>query len=220
MKIDPSVQKSHYLPLQPKTDPIPSSQDLNLNGQAQPDHPQQASDQENSLGTDQAQVSAPKAQHGTEPTQVHFATESLPPEETPPPSAISLQDWEQPSDTAETQQALDFVQEIQNQNIQSLLDGIDQSLARAQKIMQENMQHYYTKVKPQMDALKKAISEEKAEATANNTSHQRAAKSQLSQLIGEVKNQLATVMKTQPELAQSLEKALAQAQTLSETRAH
>jgi mevalonate kinase len=218
MKIDPSVQKSQYLPLQSKTDPISTSQDLNLNGEAQPDQSQQA-EQESSLGTDQAQVSTPKAQHGTEPTQVHFETAS-PQQETPAPSAMRIQDWETPSDTTETQQAMDFAREIQNQNIQSLLDGIDQSLARAQKMMQENQQHYYTKVKPQMDALKKALSEEKAGEAAAATSDQRAAKSQLSHMIGEVKNQLSAVMQTNPELAQTLEKALAQAQLLSEMRAH
>lgn len=215
MKIDPSVQKSHYLSTQSKTDVLPTSQAHDLQNESQPD---QQTTPENTLGEDLAKVSAPKTQHHSEPTQIHFDTEPSPlaPSQSP---AMAIPNWEQPIDSSETQQIMDMVREAENQNIQSLLDGLDQSLARAQKLMQENLQHYYAKIKPQMDALKKAISEEKAQETAKKTTEQRTAKSELSHMVGEVRNQLAAVMNTQPALAQVLEKALVQAQVLSEKRA-
>jgi hypothetical protein len=211
MKTESSVQKSQFSSVQPKTTTItPPEADNPLSGQA-------PKDGQANLGQDQAKFSKATPQHGSEPKQIDFEIDSESQTSNP---AFGIQDWEKAEDTPSTQAVLDYVQEIEQKNIQSLLDGLDQSLERARKMLEENSKHYYAKVKPQIDALKKIVAEEKTHEIAQKSDEQRASKSQLAHLVGEIKNQLAAVINTNPELAQAFEKVLSQAQHVSEKPAH
>lgn len=88
---------------------------------------------------DHTQITVNTSSHSSEPTQIQF---------------FNMSDAH-----TEIQNMLDLIQQVENQNIQTLLDSIQASLDKARKMMEENMRYFYEKLRPQMDSIQKLLNQ-------------------------------------------------------------
>ena len=172
MNIDPYVPKSQFS-LQTKLNP---SQDALQSQTSDASADQQSAAFQNESMDFQAQTSAE-----TEPQQICFdAPQSMAP-------SMAIQDWDQPVDSPDAQKILEYIHETENQNIKTLLEGLQKSLDHAHKIQQENMRHYYEKVKPQMEQLKQALQETLIQEKSAQVENMQQNLSQLESLIQQMR---------------------------------
>lgn len=161
MKIN-SSQKSHYPGQLTSTSSLPSSANLHNSNHwdsALADNPE-------FLPTDHTEIKAATSAHQSEPNQVHFLEHS-PAASIKTSPAMALQNLEIPDlQTPETQDILDRIHQVENENIQVLLDGLQASLDRARKMMEENMRYYYERLRPQLDSIQQVLNQLRAQKTA------------------------------------------------------
>ncbi len=186
MNLDPYVPKSQFLL---KTDTLNPQQGLQ-NQTSDPSQEQSAQNQAFSFQGEQLdfQASVYADTHG-EPNQVQFATPAASQE-----LVMQIQDWDtvETSDSEQIQKILEYIHETENQNIKTLLDGLQKSLDDAYKTQQENMRYYYQKVRPQIDQLRKVLQETIAQEKADQVKGTQKNLSQLESLIQQMRAELPT----------------------------
>ncbi|PIQ26732.1 hypothetical protein COW36_00750 [bacterium (Candidatus Blackallbacteria) CG17_big_fil_post_rev_8_21_14_2_50_48_46] len=223
MKIESSVQKSHYSG-QPLSSSVGSSSPDLSNTKTQAETSSNTpSDAAETLGNDSTEINHQTAAHQSPPNQVSFDTQPSDPPAPQEPHETQNQgaDWESTisGNTQDIEKIQEFIHEIENKNIQSLLDGLQESLDRARKQMEDSMRHYYEKERPRLDSMKEKLNEAKATEAANKTSDTLKNISQVAGMIADMQRDLSS-SGLPPEQRNAIQASLVQAQKLTEMRAH
>lgn len=213
MSSSPQVRSSsHIYPPQP-----PASQDVqkkpqtNVQSETNPEHSSQAQP-DTSDNAELSEQSTASSRHQSEANSVHFADKPQGSSDTNAPEEMTFQDIEDDRGTQKdsfaemsqrfkeknynvndpaVQHLLNYIREIQDENIKSLLKGLDESLERARKMTEENMQHFYSKVEPQLKAAKAEVQQMMATTESSQEADLSKAKNRFATMMSDIQNQLS-----------------------------